>query len=121
MRALSVLVLGVAMTMCAGTARAQDDSAKKIVGLWEFTKSDSMIPAGSTLEFTKDFKLTFVVKDGAKEEKYEGTYKIDKDKLTVKLNLEGEKEETVTVKKLTDDALEVVDKDKKVDILKKKK
>jgi uncharacterized protein (TIGR03066 family) len=122
MRALCVAVLGVAMAMCAGTARAQDDNGKKIVGVWEVTKSASMIPIGSTLEFTKDNKLTLIIKDGASETKYDGTYKIEKEKLSVKISLDGQtNEETVTVKKLTDDALEVEDKDKKVDVFKKKK
>ena len=51
-----------------------------------------------------------------------GTYKVEKDKLTVKIKL-GEQniEETATIKKLTDDALETEDKDKKVDVFKKKK
>jgi hypothetical protein len=45
-----------------------------------------------------------------------------KEKLTVKIKL-GEQniEEVAIIKKLTDDALEIEDKDKKVDVFKKKK
>jgi uncharacterized protein (TIGR03066 family) len=121
MRTLSAAVLGAAVVFAAGTARAQDDTAKKIVGVWEVTKGTEL-PDGSTLEFTKDGKLTAVVKMDGNELKLEGTYRVEKDKLTVKLKIgEQELEETVTVKKLTDTELEVEDKDKKVEVLKKKK
>ena len=56
------------------------------------------------------------------EVKLDGTYKVEKDKLTVKIKIGDQNiEETATIKKLTDDALEIEDKDKKVDVFKKKK
>jgi uncharacterized protein (TIGR03066 family) len=122
MRTLSIAVLGVAVVVCAGTARAQDDNAKKIVGSWEVTKAASEIPAGTTIEFTKDGKLRIAIKANGADTSLEGTYKIEKEKLTVKMKLgDQDVEEILTVKKLTDDALEIEDKAKKVDILKKKK
>ena len=39
------------------TARAEDDNVKKIVGVWELTKSAGELPVGTTIEFTKDGKL----------------------------------------------------------------
>ena len=41
MKAVFAAVLGVAVVVSAGSARAQDDNAKKIVGVWEVTKSGS--------------------------------------------------------------------------------
>jgi uncharacterized protein (TIGR03066 family) len=122
MKALCAAVLGLSVVVFAGTARAEDDNAKKIVGVWEVTKSDSEIPTGSTVEFLKDGKLNVVIKDNSGDMKFSGTYKIEKDKISLKLQVNDmTHEETVTIKKLTDDALEVEDKDKKVDIFKKKK
>lgn len=125
MKRVFAVALGLAVLGLAGTAGAQDkkdDNAAKIVGKWEVTKSGSDLPAGSTIEFTKDGKMTAVVKADGQELKLDGTYKVEKEKLTVKLKLgDQEMEEAVTIKKLTDDALEVEDKDKKVDVFKKVK
>ncbi|HEV3387183.1 MAG TPA: lipocalin family protein [Gemmata sp.] len=122
MKALSAAVLGVAIVAFAGTARAEDDNAKKIVGNWELTKAGSDLPVGTLVEFTKDLKLNATLKDG-KDEKITGTYTIEKDKITVKVTYQGQMLEpkTATIKKLTDDALEIEDEDKKVDVFKKKK
>lgn len=122
MKAFCVALLGAAMVVCAGTAHGQDDNAKKIVGTWELTKAGGDLPVGTVIEFTKDLKLTATIKGDGKDEKIDGTYKIDKDKLTVKVSFMGQSiEETATIKKLSDEALEIEDKDKKVDVFKKKK
>lgn len=122
MRKLGFVVLAAALGLCAGTARAQDDNAKKIVGVWELTKSASNeLPIGATIEFTKDFKLSAIIKDEKGDIRLEGTYKIEKDKLTVKVKVSDQNlEDTLTIKRLTDEALEVEDKEKKVDVFKKK-
>jgi len=86
------------------------------------TKAQTDVPVGTVVEFTKDGKLHAVVKADGMELKIEGTYEVKKDQLTLKLKLGDQSvEETSTIKKLTDDALELEDKDKKVDVLKKKK
>jgi len=122
MKALCAAVLGVCVVVSAGAARPDDDNAKKIIGTWEVTKSSGDLPAGTTIEFTKDGKLMAVIKADGQEVKLDGTYKVEKDKLTVKVKLGDQTiEETATIKKLTDDALEIEDKDKKVDVFKKKK
>ena len=54
MKAVLAGLLGVAMIVFAATAQAQDDNAKKIVGIWEVSKAGGDLPAGSTIEFTKD-------------------------------------------------------------------
>ena len=122
MKALCAAVLGVCVVVTAGAARPDDDNAKKIVAVWEVTKSGSDIPVGTTIEFTKDGKVKIATKLEGAEVKIDGTYKVEKDKLTVKLKFNEQTiEETATIKKLTDDALEIEDKDKKVDVMKKKK
>jgi uncharacterized protein (TIGR03066 family) len=122
MRALCAAVLSVSVVAFAGTARAEDDNAKKIVGVWELTKAGGELPKGSTVEFAKGDKLTVVAKIENSEMKLAGTYKLAKDKLTVKLKIgEMDVEHTVTIKKLTDDTLEIEDEDKKVDVFTKKK
>jgi uncharacterized protein (TIGR03066 family) len=118
MKKLTALVLGV--LVLAGTATAQDDTAKKIVGKWEITKAGGQAEAGSVIEFAKDGKLTATVKVQGTDIKGEGTYKLDKDKLAIKLKIgDTDVEETLTVKEVTDKVLKLEDKDKKVDELKK--
>ena len=120
MNRLFALALGGLIVLTAGFATAQDDNAKKIVGKWEITKSGSDLPTGSTVDFAKDGKLTAVIK--GEDTKLEGTYKVEKDKLTVKLKVADQTiEETVTITKLTDTELELKDKDAKVDVFKKAK
>lgn len=122
MKVLCAAALSVVMVAFAGSAKAQDDNAKKLVAVWVVEKSSGDLPAGSTVEFTKDGKVVAVIKAEGKEVKFEGTYKVEKDKINVKLKIDAETiEETVTIKKLTDDLLELEDKDKKVDTFKKKK
>jgi uncharacterized protein (TIGR03066 family) len=121
MNRLFALALGGLIVITASFATAaDDDNAKKIVGKWEVTKSGTDLPTGSTVEFTKDGKLTAIVKGD--DTKLEGTYKVEKEKLTVKLSVNGQSiEEIVTITKLTDDALETKDKDAKTDVFKKVK
>ena len=125
MKRLNAIVIGMIALGLAGSARADDktdDYAKKIVGKWELTKAGGDVPVGSIVEFTKDGKLSATIKADGMEIKLEGTYKLDKDKLalTIKVN-DQTVEETVTIKKLTDEVMELEDKDKKVDVFKKKK
>jgi uncharacterized protein (TIGR03066 family) len=122
MKTLCAAVLGVCVVVFAGTAAAQDDNAKKIVGSWEVAKQTGDLPVGTIVEFLKDGKMTVTIKEDGKDMKLAGTYKLEKDKLNVTLMIGDEKhEEALTIKKLTDDALEVEDKDKKTETFKKKK
>jgi uncharacterized protein (TIGR03066 family) len=110
------------MVAFAGTAAAQDDNAKKIVGAWEVAKQTGDLPVGTVVEFLKEGKMTVTLKEGDKDLKLQGTYKIEKDKLNVTLMVGDDKhEEALVIKKLTDDALEVEDKDKKTETFVKQK
>src|SRR6188474_3265581 len=111
MKSVFAGLLGVAIVGFATTAQAQDDNAKKIVGIWEVAKAGGDLPAGSTIEFTKDGKINAVVKVEGMEVKLDGTYTVAKEKLTVKIKVADQNiEEVATIKKLTDDALEIEDK-----------
>ena len=121
MKTRIVFVFAMLLSVAAWSARAEDDNAKKIIGTWEITKSEE-VPAGSVVEFTKDGKLIINTKLDDKDLKLEGTYKVEKDKLMIKITFMGEtNESTDEIVKLTDDAMELKDKDKKVTTLKKKK
>jgi len=109
-----------------GAARADDKKidAAKLVGKWELTKSGSEgLPKGTVVEFTKDNKVTVSVTANGKEDKYSGSYKVEGDKLTVKLTIPGEadQEDTDTIQTLTDEKLLLVDKNKKENEFAKKK
>lgn len=122
MKTLLAAVFGFAALALAGTAPAKADDTPKLLGKWEVTKSTGDTPVGATVEFAKDGKLSVTINNDGKDLKFDGTYKLDGKKLSVKLTLGEQKEEqdfTVTFK--GDDGLELEDRDKKVDTLKKKK
>ncbi len=122
---LPSLVLGVGLLATLRPqmllAQGKDDPAAKIVGTWELAKSGGELPAGTVIEFTKEGKLKATLKVDEQVLNIEGTYKVDKNKINVKVKIGEETvEETVTIKKLTDKELEIEDKDGKVDVFKKK-
>lgn len=124
MTRLFAAALGLAVLGLAGFAGAddkKDDKAAKLLGKWELVKGGDL-PPGSVLEFAKEGKFSVTFKADDKDTKVEGTYKLDGDKLAFKFKVEGsEFDETATVKKLTDDALHVEDKEQKLTEFKKKK
>ncbi|MBX9624963.1 MAG: hypothetical protein K2X82_14245 [Gemmataceae bacterium] len=130
MKAVRAVVLGALVVAVAGPGRADDkkdekDYAKKLLGKWEITKAGNPngAQAGSILEFLKDGKYREVIvgKDGQKQAG-PGSYRIEKDKVVIKTGPEGQEfEEALAITKLTDDAMELTDKDGGVDVLKRVK
>ena len=120
-RVLAFLVL----TTTAGLVAADDTTdeyPKLIVGKWEFVKSGGDVGPGSTVEFTKDKKVTLVVKGEDTKATVKGTYKLKGDKLTITLTAgDDEFDQTLTVTKLTDDAMQLKDEKGGIDVLKKAK
>ena len=108
----------LALALAFSTSVAQEKGkidGKLLIGKWT-PKEDKKGGAGMTLEFMKDGKLAIAIEGGGKSEKVDGTYKLDGDKLVVSLTYEGaKKEETLTVKKLTDAELETADSKGKTD------
>lgn len=89
---------GIALVFVALIAAAGTDNAKKIVGVWEKAK-DKLI----SLEFTKDGKLKIKGKQGDKTFEIDGTYKVEKD--TLSLTIGGNTDTDPKIKKLTDSEL----------------
>jgi uncharacterized protein (TIGR03066 family) len=121
-----LLAAFAAATVLVGASLAEDKKIDpaKLVGKWEWSKSDDPnAPKGAIVEFSKDNKLTISGESMGEKFNYKGTYKVDGDKLTVKLaGPDGkENEDTDTIQTLTDEKLVLVDKDKKTNELAKKK
>src|SRR5262245_43372600 len=70
-----ILFFGIVLVGAAGT-----DTAKRLVGVWEVTKSEEA-PPGAIVEFTKDGKIRFRAKIDDKELKVDGTYELKKDQI----------------------------------------
>jgi uncharacterized protein (TIGR03066 family) len=100
-----------AFVLVSLNARAEDKADKdKLLGKWEAVKGE--LPAGSTVEFTKDGKIKVSVKQEGKTEKHDGTYKLDGGTITVTHKRDGEESRrSFKVKKLTGEVL-VVEGDK---------
>lgn len=128
MKALCAVAVAVLTALAAGADDKKDekkddkkpDFAKLILGKWEITKAGGAAPAGTTLEFSKDGKVKMVTKIGGDEDVADGKYAIEKDKLTLTMNFDGQESvEELTIRKLTDKSMELVDKDDGVDELKR--
>jgi uncharacterized protein (TIGR03066 family) len=116
LRLSPVAVLAVGLIACSCTVGRADDkagdkksNADKIVDSWKLVKAPEPLPGGVTLvaTFGKDGKLTLKATPADKGDTQRGTYKVDGDKLTIKL--EGQKEEAETIKTLDGKKLVTVD------------
>jgi uncharacterized protein (TIGR03066 family) len=117
-----VLAAGLAVADDKKDEKKTDEYPKLIVGKWEITKAGGDVGPGSTLEFGKGGKFQMDVKAGDKKQAVDGKYKVEKDKVTITL-MAGDQtfDQTLMIRKLTAEALELVDKDGGVDVLKKVK
>ena len=117
-------ILGFALVLGLGAAAATaaDIDEKKLIGKWE-PKEQPKKGGKVVTEFLKDGKVTFTTTGPkGKDLKFDGTYKVAGDKLTISLNFGGKETSSVlTVKSLTDDEL-VTENDKgKTETMKKVK
>lgn len=126
MKTFAFLLAGVALCALTLEVRAEEkkaDNTKLLVGVWEVAKADEgTIPVGATVEFLKDGKLKATVKMGEKEDTLNGVYTVEGDKLTLMVTIEKEsKKNVLTIKKISETELIVVDdKSKSVEFKKKK-
>jgi uncharacterized protein (TIGR03066 family) len=129
-----IVVACVAAVLGIGAVGAQDKKDPKkddkkvdparLVGKWELTRStDKGAPQGAVVEFTKDNKVLIAITTGGKQDKYDGTYRVNGDKLSVKLNdpESKDKEDTDTIRTLTDDKLVLIDSNGKENEFTRKK
>jgi uncharacterized protein (TIGR03066 family) len=105
-------VLALAVWFLLSPAAHGQDPTKKpasIVGTWRPTKGE--IPAGATVEFTKDGKMKLTVTVSGQTVTGEATFKVDGDRITTsRLGPDGkEKADTAKIKKLTDKELVIED------------
>jgi len=106
-------ILGVQIT-AAPVPKAVKTTAEKIVGKWDLVKSSNGLAEGTkcVVELTKDGKMSIAMEFGERTSKYEGTYKLDKDKIDYEVSLNGvKKAEILTIKTVSDDELAVTDPD----------
>src|SRR5262245_19289122 len=108
----SIVAAGVAFLALGLAAGAGPIAANKLIGAWELTKVEGQEEAPHwRIEFLKDGKLRMAAKKGGEELKVEGTYTLKKDLLTFTVESDGKTADTqtVTVQKLTDEALVFLD------------
>jgi uncharacterized protein (TIGR03066 family) len=123
LRLLVAVAVACALTVGARADEKKADNAKLLVGTWEVVKADKgTVPVGSTVEFTKDGKMIVIHKQDGKEEKGEGTYKLDGDKFSFEMKM-GDKvaKKTITIKKISETEMTTTDEDGKTVEFKRKK
>ncbi len=101
----TLLGMGFVLALACGAAAADEKiDAKKLVGKWErVVNKDAKVKAKFVVEYTADGKIIATIG----ENKIEGTYKVDGNKMILTMNVKGkEAPRTVTVKKLTDEVME---------------
>jgi uncharacterized protein (TIGR03066 family) len=99
----------------AGQDKEKDKvDLKKLMGKWE--PKEGMV----VIEFADKGKFSLSV--GTDGKKFDGTYKLDGDRLELAITIiDKEQKETLTIKKLTDDELVTTDSKGKEETLKRKK
>ncbi|QDU22560.1 TIGR03066 family protein [Urbifossiella limnaea] len=120
MRTVTVGLAGAFLVLAVGGTTVGQDAkqldAKLLVGKWtpdDDAKRDKMI-----IEFTKDGKLAIAINFNGKELKLDCTYKLDGDKLAIKMAFMGEeKSEVMTVNTLNAKTLVTTDEKGKKDTL----
>jgi uncharacterized protein (TIGR03066 family) len=134
----TLIGMGLLLALMGGTLTADDKKedkkedkkgekldAKKILGKWE-PKSPKK-GEDFVMEFAKDGKLSVTGTLDGKLQTFNGTYKLDGDKLSFELKVKyanGKMEDikkTVTILELTDDEMKGKDKEGEVEVLKRVK
>ena len=116
MRSVFAFATLFALTSFVSTS-AQDKGTLAGGKEWEVVKSEEA-PPGTKILFSQDGKLVMRFIVAGKTREINGSYTLAGNQLTMKLALEGgERVQTRTVKKLTDNVLITEDKNKKVEEL----
>ncbi len=85
---------------------------KLLLGKWEAEKPPEGVEK-AVVEYLKDGKLSVEVEAQGQKHKFEGTYKLEGDKLNIKIDINGtEQEQKRIVVKLTDTELVTTDDEK---------
>ena len=108
------LIVPIGALIAAPVPKPVKTTADKIVGKWNLVKSSNGLAEGTkcVVELTKDGKMTISMTFDGGTSLYEGTYKLDKDKIDYEVSLGGRKKsEILTIKTIADDELAVTDPD----------
>lgn len=129
--ALGLFVVAVAVNASPADpikADKADATAEKVVGVWRLTKSNGTEINNTTVEFTKDGKMVMTLGAGEDAAKYVGTYKVVKETIDYKIDVEEQKKaEVLKIKKIdakamtTEDPEGVVEEFEKVEAKKEEK
>jgi uncharacterized protein (TIGR03066 family) len=109
----TALLTFVGMLFAAPVPKAKQSTTEQLVGVWKLVKTDAEMNGDYTftIEFTKDGKLLANYDFGnGTTQMMEGTFKAEDDKIVYTLDKRGE---TLTIEKLSDDELVVIDPEKK--------
>ena|SRR5436305_5891353 len=102
------VVLVVCFGVSAQEKKDEKIDAKKLVGKWE--PKEQKEGRLFLMEFLKDGKLVVVRTTDEKESKFDGTYTVEGNKLTLVLKADGKDQtDTRTISKLTDTELVTTD------------
>jgi uncharacterized protein (TIGR03066 family) len=114
---MKMFLLALATSLClVGGSLADEkkdkkteETKKKLIGVWEALEGGAL-PAGSTIEFTKEGKFSATIKEPDKDTIREGTYEVEGE--TLKATYKGDGKEVVRnlrISKLTDKELALKD------------
>lgn len=104
-----------------GQEKKTGDDEEKIVGAWRVTKGEGL-PDGTTLDLTKDGKVTFVLKHAGQTITVHGKYVLKDQELRLTLDPPARQSSyMLKVKSLTDSELTTIDMEKRTDVFTKKK
>ena len=109
---LCQLLVSVLLLAPSTTFAEEKIDGKLLLGKWVPEKQPEQFKL--TVEYLKDNKLTVEIEAGGDKQKGEGTYKLDGNKLEIKVEVLGQEHNPkLTIKKLTSDEMVTFDDDKK--------
>lgn len=120
---MRTLLVGLISGLFALTSFAADTpkekettQADKVVGKWRITKSGGNEVNGTSVEFTKDGKMTISMGDGDEKQEFKGTYKVTKEGIDYTVMIgEMKKTEVLKIKKLEEKNMTTEDPDGQVE------
>ena len=109
---LSLFCFATGWLTAAPVPKQRLSTTEQLVGTWKLTKSDTDNAGGYTftVEFSKDGKMKAQYMFNDSTQTIEGTFKADGNKIEYTL---GDRGETLTIEKITEDELIVIDPEKK--------
>ena len=109
---LCQLLVSVLLLAPSTTFAEEKIDGKLLLGKWVPEKQPEQFKL--TVEYLKDNKLTVEIEAGGDKQKGEGTYKLDGNKLDIKVEVLGQEHTPkYTIKKLTESEMVTFDEDKK--------